>query len=197
MEYVAIDFETASALRDSACSIGLVLFDSEGNERDSYYSLIRPPVLRFDDVCTSIHHLCAEEIQHSPSFNEIWPDVSSFIAHRPLVAHNAQFDMCVLAHTLHSWGLECPSYEYYCTLSLSRKLWKGKSSYSLISLAGELGWVYDAHNALADASACGRLFSRLCGDVLLSDNMTRSFFSRIYKKGEKHRFPEKLKAVED
>lgn len=197
MEYVAIDFETASALRDSACSIGLVLFDAEGNELDSYYSLIRPPVLRFDDMCTAVHHLSPYDIASSPSFNEIWPDVSSFIASRPLVAHNAQFDMSVLSHTLHSWNLECPPLDYYCTLSLSRKLWKGKPSYALTSLSYELGWTYDAHNALADATACGRLFSRLCGDVLFNDDMTRSFFSRIYKKGEKHRFPEKLKRVED
>lgn len=197
MEYVAIDFETASALRDSACSIGLALFDSEGNELDSYYSLIRPPVLRFDEVCTQVHHLRECDICSSPSFNEIWGDVSSFISSRPLVAHNAQFDMGVLSHTIHSWGLECPAYDYYCTLSLSRKLWKGRPSYALTSLSEELGWTYDAHNALSDAEACGKLFSRLCGDVLFNDDITRAFFSRIYKKGEKHRFPEKLKAVED
>ncbi len=196
MEYVAIDFETASVLRDSACSIGLVLFDEEGAVRDSYYSLIRPPVLRFDDICTSVHHLDSDEISRSPSFNELWNDISSFIGSRPLVAHNAQFDMGVLKHTLYSWGLECPPYDYYCTLSLSRKLWKGKPSYKLTALAGELGWEYDAHNALSDAVVCGRLFYRLCGDVLFSDELTSRFFSRIYKKGEKHRYPERLKALE-
>ena len=197
MEYTAIDFETASILRDSACSIGLVRFNEDGESTDSYYSLIRPPVLRFDPVCTAVHHLDPYEIAKAPTFRDIWNEIDDFIGSRPLVAHNAQFDMGVLSHTLHSWGLECPQYYYYCTLSLSRKLWKGKPSYRLTSLASELGWEYDAHNALADALICGRLFSRLCGEVLFSDEMTRSFFSRIYKKGEKHRFPEKLKAVED
>lgn len=196
MEYVAIDFETASVLRDSACSIGLVRFSEDGEEKDSFYSLIRPPVLRFDPVCTSVHHLDPYEIASSPTFRDIWGDVSAFILDRPLVAHNAQFDMGVLSHTLSSWGLECPEYSYYCTLSLSRKLWKGKASYRLTALASELGWEYDAHNALADALVCGRLFSRLCGEVLFSQELTQSFFSRIYKRGEKHRYPEKLRAVE-
>lgn len=197
MEYTAIDFETASVLRDSACSIGLVRFNEDGEDIDSFYSLIRPPVLRFDSVCTAVHHLDPEDIALAPTFLDIWGDVSSFIGRTPLVAHNAQFDMGVLSHTLHSWGLGCPEWNYYCTLSLSRKLWRGRDSYRLTALADELGWKYDAHNALADALVCGRLFSRLCGDVLFSDEMTRNFFSRIYKRGEKHRFPEKLKAVED
>lgn len=196
MEYVAIDFETASVLRDSACSIGLVRFNDEGEKKDEFYSLIRPPVLRFDDVCTSVHHLNPNIIAGSPTFKDLWGDISSFIGESPLVAHNAQFDMGVLSHTLHSWNIECPKYEYYCTLSLSRKLWKGRESYRLTSLAENMGWKYDAHNALADAVACGMLFYRLCGDVLFSPDMTRSFFSRIYKKGEKHRYPERLKPVE-
>ena len=192
MEYVALDFETASILRDSACSIGLVKFDSEGNIIDRYYSLICPPVLRFDDVCTSVHHLNPLDILKSPTFNEIWPEVYEFIGNRPLVAHNAQFDVGVLSHTLSSWHIKCPEYKYYCTLSLSRKLWKGKRSYRLTSLAEELGWQYDAHNALADAEICGRLFSRLCGEMLFDDKVASAFFSRIYKKGEKHRFPETI-----
>ncbi len=196
MEYVAIDFETASILRDSACSIGLVRFSEDGEKKDSFYSLIRPPVLRFDPVCTAVHHLDPCEISSSPTFSDLWGDISSFIGTSPLVAHNAQFDMGVLSHTLHSWNLGCPGYRYFCTLSLSRKLWKGKPSYRLTALAEELGWEYDAHNALEDALVCGRLFSRLCGDVLFSDEASERFFSRLYKRGEKHRYPERLKAVE-
>lgn len=192
MQYVAIDFETASVLRDSACSIGLARFDEEGNIIDSYYSLIRPPVLRFDSVCTSIHHLSPFLIESSPTFKEQWPEISSFIGSSPLVAHNAQFDMGVLSHTLASWDIDIPRYKYFCTLSLSKKLWRSRPSYKLTSLAEEFGWEYEAHNALEDAVICGRLFSRLCGDVLFSDDIAQAFFSRIYKRGEKHRYPETL-----
>ncbi|MGN1190345.1 MAG: 3'-5' exonuclease [Candidatus Ornithospirochaeta sp.] len=192
MNYVAIDFETAACRMDSACALGLVRFDCEGEELDSWYSLIRPPVLQFDDVCTQVHHLSPIDISKAPTLLELWPEIKGFIKNDPLVAHNAQFDMNVLRHTLSAWGLEVPPYKYFCTLSLSRKLWKGKRSYKLTSLAEELGWEYDAHNALADAEICGRLFSRLCGEALFNDNVASRFFSRIYKKGEKHVFPETL-----
>ena len=67
MNYVAIDFETAACRMDSACALGLVRFDSEGEKLDSWYSLIRPPVLQFDDVCTQVHHLSPIEISKAPT----------------------------------------------------------------------------------------------------------------------------------
>ena len=194
MNYVAIDFETAACRMDSACALGLVRFDSEGTELESWYSLIRPPVLQFDDVCTQVHHLSPLDITKAPTLKELWPEIREFIKNDPLVAHNAQFDMNVLRHTLVAWDLDVPSYKYFCTLSLSRKLWKGRRSYKLTSLAEDMGWEYDAHNALADAEVCGKLFSRLCGEVRYNDDVAARFFSRIYKKGEKHVFPETLES---
>ena len=194
MNYVAIDFETAACRMDSACALGLVRFDSEGTELESWYSLIRPPVLQFDDVCTQVHHLSPLDITKAPTLKELWPEIRELIKNDPLVAHNAQFDMNVLRHTLVAWDLDVPSYKYFCTLSLSRKLWKGRRSYKLTSLAEDMGWEYDAHNALADAEVCGKLFSRLCGEVLYNDDVAARFFSRIYKKGEKHVFPETLES---
>ena len=194
MNYVAIDFETAACRMDSACALGLVRFDSEGTELESWYSLIRPPVLQFDDVCTQVHHLSPLDITKAPTLKELWPEIREFIKNDPLVAHNAQFDMNVLRHTLVAWDLDVPSYKYFCTLSLSRTLWKGRRSYKLTSLAEDMGWEYDAHNALADAEVCGKLFSRLCGEVLYNDDVAARFFSRIYKKGEKHVFPETLES---
>ena len=192
MNYIAIDFETAACRMDSACALGLVKFDPEGEILSSWYSLVRPPVLQFADVCTAVHHLSPIDISRSPTMKDLWPDIESFIGDEALVAHNAQFDMNVLRHTLAAWGITVPRYKYYCTLSLSRKLWKGRRSYKLTSLAEDLGWEYDAHNALADAEVCGKLFSRLCGEVLFDDAIAERFFSRIYKKGETHRLPETL-----
>lgn len=192
MEYVAIDFETANTDSDSACSIGLVRFDEEGERLDSYYSLIKPPILFFDPLCTSIHHLKSEDLIKAPHFDEIWSDVKAFIGTSPLVAHNAQFDMRVLSSTLKHYMLDVPKYKYYCTFSLSRKLWKDKESYSLTALASGFGWTYDAHNALSDAETCGRLFSRLCGENLFDEEILDRFFHRVYKTNSKP-FPRILK----
>ena len=181
MIYTAIDFETAASSSASACSIGLVRMDEEGEVLDQYYSLIRPKSSAFSPVCFSIHHLDPVDILSSPTIAELWPDIKAFISDYPLVAHNANFDMKVLRDSLASWGIECIHNEYFCTLSLSRRLWKGKHSYSLCALTAELGWEYDAHNALSDALMCGRLFSRLCGMNIIDDDTASAFFRRVYR----------------
>ncbi len=190
MQYVAIDFETASRDSCSACSIGLVRFDEEGCRLGDYYSLIKPPCAEFDPMCVAIHHLTYDDVADAPAFHAIWDDIRSFIGKSPLVAHNAQFDMNVLSSALSFYGLSVPPIEYYCTLSLSRKLWK-VPSYALTNLASGLGWTYDAHNALADAETAGRLFARLCGEYLYDDELFARFIHRLYKKS-RNPFPRRL-----
>ena len=183
MKYVSIDFETASASPDSACSVGLVRMNEEGEVEDTFYSLIQPRCPVFDPRCFAVHHLDPLSIMNAPSIAAIWPEMNDFIGSFPLVAHNARFDISVLRASLASWNIEPCHNEYYCTLSLSRRLWKGKRSYRLTALAEEMGWEYEAHNALADSVICGRLFSRLCGRALFDDESAVRFFHRVYRDG--------------
>ena len=189
MRYVALDFETASGSPDSACSIGLVRFDEEGAVLERFYSLICPRCPVFDPGCFSVHHLDPLSVLAAPTMAALWPSLQTFIGSLPLVAHNAAFDVKVLRASLASWKIEPPHNEYYCTLSLARKLWKGRRSYSLPVLAADLGWEYEAHNALADSEICGRLFARLCGSALFDDETAVRFFSRIYGNGS---FPKRV-----
>ncbi len=191
MQYVAIDFETASRRQDSACSIGLVRMDEEAHKLDSFYSLICPPDLIFDPECTNVHHLDPLVVKEAPEFYQLWDEICAFIGNDPLVAHNATFDIGVLRAMVNRYDLKPLYNDYYCTLSLARKLWKGKPSYKLTYLASEFGWTYDAHNALADAEVCGRLFAKLCGISLFDEEVMRRFFKRIYKNSD-NAFPRKV-----
>ena len=47
LDFTAIDFETANERRDSACAVGVVRVRG-GQIVDSYYTLLRPRVLRVD-----------------------------------------------------------------------------------------------------------------------------------------------------
>lgn len=181
MKYVALDFETASSSPASACSVGLVRMDEEGHAEERFYTLLRPLTPEFDPRCFAVHHLDPLSILQAPSIAEVWPEMKGMIGTLPLVAHNAQFDIAVLRSSLESWGIEPVHNEYFCTLSLARKLWKGRRSYRLTALAEDLGWEYEAHNALADSEICGRLFARLCGSALYDDETAERFFKRIYR----------------
>lgn len=167
MNYVAIDFETANRGADSACSVGLVEFGPEGEEISSLYSLIRPPLMVFDPWNTRIHGFRAEDCRWSPTFAEFLPDLVSFVGDKPLVAHNAPFDMGVLRASAAAWNSELPNWDYYCTLSISRRMIPQYRSHSLGALVADyLMTEYDAHNALSDARMCGKVFARMLSGKL-------------------------------
>ncbi|MDR3160691.1 MAG: 3'-5' exonuclease [Spirochaetaceae bacterium] len=155
MNFIAIDFETAKYSRESACSVGLVKFLG-GKAADTFYSLIRPPVLYIRPDFTDIHGLTVEDVRDAPSFAEVWNrSLRPFIGDLPLAAHNAAFDMGVLRAALDWYDLPVPPLRYFCTLQLARAAWPELKSHALTRLGEHFGITYDAHNALADAQTCG------------------------------------------
>jgi DNA polymerase III subunit epsilon len=157
MNFVSIDFETAKYSRESACSVGLVKY-KDGKVIDTYYSLIRPPVLYIRPDFTEIHGLTVDDVKDAPTFADLWESaIKPFIGSLPLAAHNAPFDMGVLWAVLERYELEIPAFQYFCTCSLARHTWPELKSHALASLAENFGIVYNAHNALADAETCGKL----------------------------------------
>jgi DNA polymerase-3 subunit epsilon len=155
MNFVTIDFETAKYSRESACAVGLVKF-LEGSPAGSLYSLIRPPRLYIRPDFTEIHGLTVDDVRDAPRFPEIWESaLLPFIGGLPLAAHNAPFDMGVLAAVLAHYRLAPPPLAYFCTLALSRAAWPEMESHSLPELGKTFGIAYNAHNALDDARVCG------------------------------------------
>jgi DNA polymerase-3 subunit epsilon len=155
MDFVAIDFETAEYSRESACSVGLVRFIG-GKEADTFYSLIRPPVLYIRPEFTEIHGLTADDVRDAPAFPDLWESrIIPFIGRMPLAAHNASFDMGVLRAVLQWYELAVPRLSYFDTLALSRRTWPELESHALTSLGKTFNISYTAHNALDDARTCG------------------------------------------
>ena len=182
MEYVALDFETANRQSGGACAIGMVRFDMDGNPLDSFYSLLHPRVAYFDPWMSRVHKLRSEECLAAPTFPELWDSIHDFIHGDLVCAHNAAFDMGVLARTLEVYGISSDPITYVCTCNLARRLWRGLSSYSLSSLVSYLE-LQDLrhHHALDDALMCGKLLHRECGGHLSdAEDLGRFLVSKGY-----------------
>jgi DNA polymerase-3 subunit epsilon len=157
MDFITIDFETAQYSPESACSVGLVRYNN-GKESDTFYSLIRPPVLYIRPDFTAIHGLTVEDVENAPAFSELWEShILPFIGAVPLAAHNAPFDMGVLKAALHWYDLNIPRLRYFDTLALSRRAWPELRSHALTRLGEAFNIRYQAHNALDDARTCGSI----------------------------------------
>jgi DNA polymerase III subunit epsilon len=161
MNFVAIDFETATQSRDSACAVGLVTVEN-GVVTESYYSLIRPPENRYFWRNVEVHGIQAHETQHEKSFAELYPELESRLQGRTVVAHNASFDRSVLEKCMASAGLDHRSLDisdrWQCTLQIYKK--KGYKPCKLSDCCSALDIPLDHHHALSDAIGCAQLYLR-------------------------------------
>jgi len=175
VKYVAIDFETANNEPISPCSVGLAKMRN-GVLIDSYYSLIKPPSAYFSPTNIAIHGIRPSDVALAPSFEEIWPDMLSFIADELLLAHNAPFDMGILKSMLHWYSLPLPPLRYVCTVRLARKVWPEFPTHRLVELSRRFGFDYQAHHALEDAINCALVFHKACNCA--SDEQAITFLSQ-------------------
>ena len=165
-EFVAIDFETANEQRRSACAVGLVLFDHEGQLVDSYYQLLRPhpDVDYYNPVNVWVHGITADDVADAPQWSHIANRVASFIGNRPIVAHNMAFDGYVLSDLADLYSTEVIPNRRFCTVRLARKILADKLERKSLD---EVFYYYfpdedfEHHHAASDAKAAGMIFARM------------------------------------
>ena len=156
MNYVAIDFETASRERASACSMAAVTVEN-GRIVNSAYALIRPPVLKFDYWNTKVHGLTEKDVADKPTFDQLWPRIRPHLENKIVIAHNAVFDISVLRSMLDIYTLERPNFQYACTVEIARRVWRDLENYKLSTLASRFAIDFNHHHALDDARACAMI----------------------------------------
>ena len=153
MKLVAIDFETANSKSNSACSLGITIFD-EGELVDSYAFFIKPPRESRYFTNTFIHHITLEDVNDKPEFDEYYDDLKQVFDGAVLVAHNARFDIGVLNSMCDSYNLEHFRNPYIDTVTLSRRVFPNLINHRLNTVSEYLGVELNHHEASSDAYAC-------------------------------------------
>jgi len=158
--FIALDFELATGVRNSVCSIGIVSFKN-GEIVNEYYSLVKPPKNEYHWGNSRVHKIKSKQTKDSPTFKDIYPQVKEILQNcKLMVAHNEGFDRDVLEKVMDFYGLN------YKELNLP-KPWedtvtifqeKGTESAKLKNLCKEYNIDIIPHNALEDARACGLLY---------------------------------------
>ncbi len=120
MNFVAIDFETANEKRNSPCSIGIVVV-KDGKIVEKVHYLIKPKEMRFMPINIGIHGIRPHMVKDELEFDKIWEKIKGYFNNNLVIAHNASFDMSVLRSTLKLYNIKMPSFEYICTMKLSKK----------------------------------------------------------------------------
>lgn len=159
MDFVAIDFETANSNRDSACALGLV--EVKSGQITSEQVWLIDPQQRFDSMNISIHGITPAMVSGQPTFYELWPTLQPLLQGKWVVAHNASFDMSVLRYCLDQSSLTYPTFQYFCTYLLGKRILQDLPSHKLNVIADYFGIGLNHHDALDDARASAAILLKL------------------------------------
>ena len=152
--FMAIDVETANRRRSSLCQIGLVVV-SAGQIIWSAEALIDPEQ-SFDTKNTEIHGIDAHTVAkvtciNFPEFLQRHADL--FDANIPVFSHS-RFDEQAFQQACEQYDIRLPPKQWGDIFAIAQCHWTDLSGgHSLKNLMHHLGYDFDHHNALADATA--------------------------------------------
>lgn len=187
MNFVAIDFETANETRYSPCSLGLTVVKDNQIVEERYW-LIRPKELRFSPMNIMIHGIRPHEVKDLPEFDTIYPEILPYLEHATVIAHNASFDISVLRNTLDVYGIPYPNFDYFCTMTLSKRFYPQLDNAKLNTVNNFLGYSFTHHHAAADAAACANILLEVSKELQLNtvDEIAKATgirMGRVYEGG--------------
>ncbi|MEG1482256.1 exonuclease domain-containing protein [Clostridium sp.] len=168
MNFIAIDFETANEKRNSPCSIGIVVVE-KGKVIEEVHHLIKPKEMRFMPINIGIHGIRPKMVINELEFDKVWDKIKHYFDEALVIAHNASFDISVLRNTLDLYGITAPTFNYMCTMKLSRNFYRNLDNAKLNTVNDFLGFEFKHHDALADALACSNILLNISEELNTKD----------------------------
>lgn len=159
-EFVAFDLETTglSAQNDVITEIGAVIL-RDGEVVDTFQSFVDPK-RKLSPQITELTGITDAMLAGAPTIEEALPKFLAFCGDRPLVAHNADFDVGFVSAACERLGIAfAPT--YIDTLVLSQNLMPQLNKHKLNLVADALSLPeFNHHRASDDALTCGYLYLR-------------------------------------
>ncbi len=169
LPYVAVDVETTGLVPSDGhriCEIALLRF-LRGTVIDSLVSFVNP-LRPISPGASAVNGITDLMVDGAPTFSDLFPRISDFLADDPLVFHNAPFDLSFLRMEASLAGGEWPDNPVIDTLALARRT-RLFRNHSLSAICGQLRIGVAFHRAEADAYATGKLLLALAaGGAILS-----------------------------
>lgn len=157
MDFVAVDFETASAQRASVCQVGLTRVVDGVVESEASWLVVPPTGAdAFSPHNVMIHHITPAIVRrYGISWEDSLERFEELVDGFPLVAHNAPFDRSVFERATRYVGFGVPRHRWEDTVRLARRHCRDLPNHRLPTVAGHFGLGdFTHHDACADARTC-------------------------------------------
>jgi DNA polymerase-3 subunit alpha (Gram-positive type) len=165
-EFVAFDLETTglSSLTDTIIEIGAVVF-KQGKEIDRFQTFVDPG-RKLEKKIIDLTGITDAMLVGAPKIEEVLPKFLEFVGGRPLVAHNADFDVGFVREAAKRLNLPFDPTSVD-TLILSQNLLSHLNKFKLNIVADALSLPeFNHHRAADDSMTCGLIFDRLMPKLL-------------------------------
>lgn len=172
--YVVFDVETPNSSNNRMSAIGIAVVE-DGKLVKELSTLVNPETYfhPFNVQLTGITPAMAEE---APTFSELWPVLEPIFDSGLLVAHNAPFDMGVLAKCLRAYCVDWrDTAPYACTVRMGRRCYPKLPNHRLSTLCKYLSIPLEHHQAGSDSRACAQLLVNYIGRGLDVREFQREF----------------------
>jgi DNA polymerase-3 subunit epsilon len=167
--FLAIDFETASKDRASACALGFAHVVDGGV--DASGSTLIDPRLPADAWCFGdVHGIEPQDVVGAPTFAAVWAELDARFPGELLVGNNASFDIGVLRAELERAGVRpIAPIRSRCSAAIARLAWPAIPRVTLAHLTATLGIPLKHHDAGSDAQACAAVLLHAADALGVSD----------------------------
>ena len=192
LNFVALDFETATLATKRICQIGLVKVEDSCIVTEKSW-LVKPPANKYEKKCIETHHITPDKTVDAPEFGQVWPEVFDYLNNAVVVAHSARsMELTALTYALEEYGIDrnsvlWPQFDCYCSCKTAKRS-KRFPSNGLPELAEHYDIQFQHHDALEDAKATAILMFKM-----QEDGIYRTFsdlkcipYNNDYHVGESH-----------
>ena len=172
--YIAFDVETPNAANDRMSAIGISVI--EENEVVREFATLINPETHFDRFNVQLTGISPYLVEDAPTFGQLWMLIEPLMSSGVLLAHNAPFDMGVLAKCLRAYGVAWkPQARYACTCRMAKACYPQLPNHRLNTVSDYLGIALDHHQAESDAHACAEIFCHCQKDGLNVRRFLRNY----------------------
>ena len=154
-EYIAFDIETTGLHQkhDAITEIGAIVI-KQGKICERFQTFVNPNRHLTPEII-ALTGITDAMLRDAPQLNEAIPAFLSFVGNRPLVAHNAEFDIGFIREACRKLGADFHP-TYVDTLVLAQNLLPELGKYKLDVVAEHLRLpAFQHHRASDDAATCG------------------------------------------
>lgn len=189
---LVLDVETPNRNNDRISSISLTKMD--GSKILWTRSYLVNPEVPFDPFNIRLTGIQPHEAHRAPAFPAIWQEIAPEFENTTLVAHNAYFDLTVLAKTCAAYQCSFPKTSYVDTVDVSQELLPTLSHHRLNDVAEKLNIPLQHHHAESDCIACAQILRwALKKPTFSPDEFIRTFYpDSVQPTGSRSRCSTKL-----